>query len=345
LAALPIVSQVLTIDSFVPDDQPAKLAAIQDASDLLDPTINPFVVRPAPTDKETVGSLVAASQALKEAAKVARGAAAVAASHLAETLHRLAEGPLRLRERAADALVPDLNSMLDQLRATLTPKPVSLSTLPADLKEDWVARNGTYRVEVFPNGNANNNRVIAEFVREVRAVAPDATGTPISIQESGKTIVRAFAQAAALSFLSITILLMLALRRLKDVAIALGPLVLAGILTLGTCVAIGLQLNFANIIALPLLFGIGVAFDIYFVMAWRSGARRLLRSPLTRAIILSAGTTASAFGTLWVSSHPGVASMGELLAISLVWILACVLILLPALLALATQREGLPEAI
>jgi hopanoid biosynthesis associated RND transporter like protein HpnN len=346
LEALPIVSQVLTINSFVPDDQPAKLSAIQDTSDLLDPTINPLVVRPPPTDKEIVASLLAASQALDGAAKtVSRGAGGAAALHLAGTLRRLAKASPSLRVRAADALVPGLNTMLDQLRSTLTPKPVTLSTLPADLKEDWVARNGTYRVEVFPKGNANNNRVITEFVREVRAVAPDATGTPISIEESGKTIVRAFGQAAALSFLSITILLMLALRRWKDVAIALGPLILAGILTLGTCVAIGLQLNFANIIALPLLFGIGVAFDIYFVMAWRSGARRLLRSPLTRAIILSAGTTASAFGTLWVSSHPGVASMGELLAISLVWILVCVLFLLPALLALLTQREGIPETI
>jgi hopanoid biosynthesis associated RND transporter like protein HpnN len=345
LAALPIVSQVLMIDSFVPDGQAAKLATIADASDLLDPTINPPVVRPPSSDRDNVASLMEAAQALDTAAKAGRGAPARAAMHLAQTLRRLAAGPKSLRARAQDALIPDLDTMLDQLRISLAPKPVSLATLPADLTSDWVAPNGTIRVEVFPKGNGNDNRVIGAFVREVRAVAPDATGTPISIEESGITIMRAFGQAAALSFLSITILLVIALRRLKDVAIALGPLVLAGVLTLGTCAAIGLQLNFANIIALPLLFGIGVAFDIYFVMAWRSGARRLLQSPLTRAVVLSAGTTASAFGTLWVSSHPGVASMGELLAISLIWILASVLFFLPALLALATQHEGIPETI
>jgi len=345
LDALPIVSQVFTIETFVPDDQSPKLATIADASDLLDPTINPLIVRPPPSEQQNVASFLAAAQALEAAAKTASGAPAGAAMHLAQDLRRLAAGPKSLRVRAEDALVPDLNTMLDQLRTSLTAEPVSLATLPADLKSDWVAANGTYRVEVFPKGDANNNRVITEFVREVRAVAPNATGTPISIQESGITIVRAFGQAAALSFLSIAILLVIALRRLKDVAIALVPLILAGVLTLGTCAAIGLQLNFANIIALPLLFGIGVAFDIYFVMAWRAGARRLLQSPLTRAIVLSAGTTASAFGTLWVSSHPGVASMGELLAISLIWILACVLFFLPALLALATHREGIPETI
>jgi uncharacterized protein len=346
LAALPVVSRALTIDSFVPPDQPPKLATLADASDLLDPTIDPLIIRPSPSDRDNVASLVATANALDSAASAAHGSpAAPVAMHLAQDLRRIAKGSNSLRAHAEDAMVPDLKTMLDQLRLSLAPKPVSVASLPPDLKSDWVAPNDTYRVEVFPRGNANDNRVISAFVREVRAVAPDATGTPITIEESGVTIVRAFGQAAALSFLSITILLVIALRRLKDVAIALGPLVLAGILTLGTCAAIGLQLNFANIIALPLLFGIGVAFDIYFVMAWRSGARRLLQSPLTRAVILSAGTTASAFGTLWVSSHPGVASMGELLAISLVWILACVLFFLPSLLALATYREGIPDTI
>lgn len=345
LSALPITSQIVTVDSFVPDDQAPKLAAINDAAVLLDPTLNPIIVRPPPSDSESAASLNAASHALEDVARRSEGSAVTEARHLASTLRSFAQGSPALRARASDALVPGLITMLGQLRAALQPQPVSLNTLPADLVRDWVAPNGNYRIQVFPGGNANDNRVISEFVREVRAVAREATGTPISIQESGLTIVRAFAEAGALSFLSITMLLIIALRRLKDVAIALGPLVLAGIVTLGTCVLIGLKLNFANIVALPLLFGIGVAFDIYFVMAWRSGARNLLRSPLTRAVILSAGTTASAFGTLWLSSHPGIASMGELLAISLAWILASVLFLLPALLAQATYREGLPDTV
>jgi predicted RND superfamily exporter protein len=235
--------------------------------------------------------------------------------------------------------------MLEQTRAALQPQPVTRQSLPPDLVRDWVTPTGKYRLQVFPKGNANKNAVVAEFTREVRAIAPEATGAPISIQESGRTIVRAFIQAGILSFISIAILLAIALRRFSDVAIALAPLVLAGVLTMGTCVVLGLPLNFANIIALPLIFGIGVAFDIYFVMAWRSGMRRLLGSPLTRAVILSAGTTASAFGTLWLSSHPGLASMGELLAISLGWILLTVLFVLPALLAQASHRGGLPDVV
>jgi predicted RND superfamily exporter protein len=167
----------------------------------------------------------------------------------------------------------------------------------------------------------------------VLAVAPDATGAPISIQESSRTIVRAFQQAGAWALLSITILLTLVLRRVRDVLLTLVPLLLAGLLTLGTCVVTGQPINFANIIALPLLFGIGVAFDIYFVMAWRSGARDVLQSSLTRAVIFSALTTATAFGSLWLSNHPGTASMGKLLLISLGWTLVATLLVLPAVLA------------
>jgi len=87
-----------------------------------------------------------------------------------------------------------------------------------------------------------------------------------------------------------------------------------------------------------LLFGIGGAFDIYFVNAWRDGARDLLESSLTRAVVFSALTTASGFGTLWLSSHPGTASMGELLMISLGWTLATTLVFLPALLGPAPKR-------
>ena len=103
------------------------------------------------------------------------------------------------------------------------------------------------------------------------------------------------------------------LRRVRDVAITMAPIVLTGLLTLGSCVVIGQPLNFANIIALPLLFGIGVAFHIYFVMSWRSGGSHLLTSSLARAVFFSALTTATGFGSLWLSSHPGTASMGKLL--------------------------------
>jgi predicted RND superfamily exporter protein len=187
-------------------------------------------------------------------------------------------------------------------------------------------------VQVFPKGAANDNATLVKFSKAVRAVAPNASGGPISIQEAGNTISWAFIEAGLLSLVVITLLLLIALRSWREVAFTLAPIILSIFLTLGTCVVIGQPINFANIIAFPLLFGVGVAFHIYFVMAWRAGAKDLLQSSLARAVFFSALTTGAAFGSLMLSSHPGTASMGKILMISLVWTLVCALLFEPALL-------------
>ena len=342
LSRLPQVAGVLSIDTFVPDDQDAKLAAISDASFLLDTTINPPSTAPPPSDAEVVTALRTTAAALRKTASASPGAGAEKAVQLAGKLEMLAAGAPALRMRASVALLPGLYVMLGEIRAILQAKRITFDMLPRDLVRDWVTPRGAYRLEVLPRGDVSSNAALARFSAAVTAVAPDATGAPIVIQESGRTIVAAFINAGLLSFAAITVLLVLWLRRWVDVAFALVPLVFAFVLTLATSEALGMPLNFANIVALPLLFGIGVAFDIYFVMAWRSGARDLLQSPLGRAVILSAATTACGFGTLAFSSHPGTASMGVLLLISLAWILAVVLVLLPALLAAFDQRAEKP---
>jgi predicted RND superfamily exporter protein len=165
----------------------------------------------------------------------------------------------------------------------------------------------------------------------VIAVEPTATGAPVSILEAGRTIVRAFIEAGFWALLSIAVLLWITLRRLGDVLLTLVPLILAGVVTLELCVLLGMPLNFANIIALPLLLGVGVAFKIYYITAWRSGKTNLLQSTLTRAVIFSALTTATAFGSLWLSNHPGTSSMGKLLALSLVCTMAAAVLFQPVL--------------
>ena len=130
------------------------------------------------------------------------------------------------------------------------------------------------------------------------------------------------------------------LRRVRDVALVIAPLLLAAVLTLAVTVVLGKPLNYANIIALPLLFGIGVAFDIYFVMNWRAGQTNHLQSGTARAVLFSALTTMAAFGSLALSPDPGTAEMGMLLSISLSCTLFCALIVLPALLGPALPASG-----
>jgi predicted RND superfamily exporter protein len=149
------------------------------------------------------------------------------------------------------------------------------------------------------------------------AAEPAASGGPITVRGSANLIMSAFAEAGAWAVLSITLLLWIALRRFGDVLRTLLPLLVSSVVTLELCVLSGIALNFANVIALPLLLGIGVAFKIYYVMAWRAGHTHLLQSGLTLAVLYSAATTAAAFGSLGFSHHPGTASMGRLLALAL----------------------------
>ncbi|HYS45729.1 MAG TPA: MMPL family transporter [Rhizomicrobium sp.] len=327
-----LVGQVLTLSSFVPEQQKEKLALIADASSLLDATLNPFEVAPPPSGAEQVAALKSTAGKLRAAAGTAQDKPAQDARRLADALDAVVKAGPPAIARADEALVTGMKVMLGQVSDSLKASPITIDAMPADLRADWVAANGTARIQVFPKNTSNDPAALSAFSDQVLSVAPQATGAPISIRESGKTIVGAFTEAGVLSFIAITILLALVLRSIHDVLMTLAPLVLSGLLTLATCVVLGLRLNFANVIALPLLLGIGVAFNIYFVVAWRHGERCFLASSLTRAVIFSAATTASGFGTLWLSIHPGTASMGELLMISLGWVLATTLLLSPALL-------------
>ncbi len=327
-----LVAQAITLSSFVPDQQAEKIALIADANSLLDATINPFEVAPPPSDAQVVDSFRKTALALRAAAGTNQDGPAANARRLAASLDALIKGGPAARTRATEALVPGLQTMLTQVSDSLKAAPFTAQTIPAEIRADWIAKDGTARIQVSPKDTSNEPAALSAFSDQVLRIAPEATGAPISIRESGKTIVGAFTQAGVLSFVVITLLLGMVLRNFHDVLMTLAPLVLAFLLTLATCVLLDLRLNFANVIALPLLLGIGVAFNIYFVMAWRHGERCFLASPLTRAVIFSAATTASGFGTLWLSIHPGTASMGELLMISLGWSLLTTLFLSPALL-------------
>ncbi len=339
LSGLEEVGQALTLSSYVPADQNAKLAIISDAAMLLDTTLYPFSLRTPPTDPEVVEAFNSSAARLRQVAQGKQGKAADDARRLADALSKLATGPRDARNRAFVAMIPGLNTLLRQLSSMLQAGPVTTANMPEPMIRNWVAADGRARIQVSPKDTSNNPDTLNKFTEAVLRVAPNATGAPISVRESGATIVAAFIEAGLLSFIAILILLAVVLRRPREIAIAMAPLALTFLLTLATCVAIGMDLNFANVIALPLLLGIGVAFNIYFVVAWRMGERKLLQSPLTRAVVFSAATTASGFGSLWLSSHPGTASMGALLMIALVWTLVSTLVLAPALLSYQrTQR-------
>jgi hopanoid biosynthesis associated RND transporter like protein HpnN len=338
LAALPEVAQVVSLDSFVPGDQPAKLAAIQDASLLLDVTLNPFNVAPPPTDAELITALHDIAAKLRATATAHPSPAARDALRLAAAFDRLSRAPATQRALVQTRLAQPLSVMLDQIRLALQAQPVTRATLPSALVRDWMTPDGRARLQVFPAGNASDNHTLRRFRTAVARVTPAISGLPVATQAAAATVAGAFIQAGLIAFAAVSLLLFVVLRDVREVAFTLAPVILSIFLTLGTCVLIGQQINFANIIAFPLLFGVGVAFHIYFVMAWRGGATGLLQSSLARAILFSACATGTAFGSLWLSHHRGTASMGKILMISLIWTLICALIFEPAL--LGPSRKG-----
>ena len=330
LAKLPQVQRTMTLQSFVPDDQQKKLALIAEFGDGVGPALLPPTGNP-PNDAENVAALTGIADQLNKAAGTASGPGAAAAKRLAGLCLQLSQADKALRDQTQAAFIVPFETDVAGLRANLKASAITQDNLPESLKRQWVAANGRARVEASPKGDPNQTEVLRGFARAVLAIYPDAVGGPISILESGNTVVAAFIQAGIYALLSIAILLWIVLRRFGDVLLTLVPLVLAGVVTLELCVLIGMPLNFANIIALPLLLGVGVAFKIYYIMAWRSGHTNLLQSSLTRAVIWSALTTATAFGSLWLSQHPGTSSMGKLLALSLVCTLGAAVLFQPAL--------------
>jgi len=342
LAALPEVSRTLTLNSFVPADQDQKIASLKAASQNLGAALNPPRQQPAPSDQEVVASMQDAANALARVAGDKNGAAADAAREVSGQLKRLTAADPALRDAARDALVTPLVD-LDQLRKSLAPQAVTIKTLPLNLVRDWVLPDGRARVQALPKGDPNDTNVLRRFATAVLGAEPSATGAAVSYYESGKAVTTAFIEAGFLALVAIAALLLIALRRWVDVLLTLVPLLLAGAVTLEICVLDGLALNFANIIALPLLLGVGVAFKIYYIMAWRAGKTGLLQSTLTRAVVFSAMTNAVAFGSMWASSYPGMSSMGKLMALSLLCTMAAAVLFQPVLMGRPREVDAMPD--
>jgi hopanoid biosynthesis associated RND transporter like protein HpnN len=334
LDTVPMVAETISINSFVPDDQQKKLAVIADANSILAATLAPHGSA-APVTAEQIR--MAAKTAL---AQIDPALAKLPKDHplalVADDLRRMLTAPDNVVMDTDAALTRFLPSQLAQLRLALGAEPVTLDSIPPDFARDWVLPDDRARVQVNPKPEAQTPQGLRTFVQQVSALAPNAGGSAVTIVATADTIVGAFREAAIFAVVAIALILLGLLRRVLDAALVMAPLLLSALLTLLIIVLLPLPLNFANIIALPLLLGVGVSFNIYFVMNWRAGQHHPLGSATARAILFSALTTGTAFGSLALSAHPGTASMGKLLLISLGCTLLASLVFIPALLASLT---------
>jgi len=347
---LAVVDDAITINRFIPENQPDKLALIDDLNLLLGPL---QVASPGRQD----------TQPQKQLASLQNFAAVVddfpaspeplsgTVRHLDKTLQGFLAGlsaePAAERQRQLLALersvLGSLPALLNRLATALQATAIRYPDLPTDLLRRWVTGDGRLRIDVFPSQVLDNEADLEKFVTAVQSVAPRVTGPAVFNIESGRVVVSAFAQALLSALVVITFLLLILLPRKRDVILVLAPLSLAAMMTAAIAVVADIPFNFANVIALPLLLGIGVDSGVHMVHRYRTALPDdgdLLGSSTIRAIVVSALTTIFSFGNLAFSPHPGAASMGQLLTIGTGATMFCMLAVLPALLYRRAPLQG-----
>jgi uncharacterized protein len=337
LSVLPEVRRVVTVDALVPEDQAEKQLLLEDIELVMGP--NFAELAPAPFDAAMLSAELAAFHAVlasrDDGAPTQRALLAAVATFL-ERLDGLDEPAAGERLRALDAdLTAGLARALRRLAAGLSASPFTRADLPPELVARYVNDRGQELVEISPAENVNDNEAAERFVASVRSVVPTATGLPVVYQEASATVVRSFQLAFAYALAMVVALLTVFLRMIGDVVLVLVPILFASTVTAAATVWLGIPFNFANIITLPLLVGIGVDNGIHLVHRMRTEPPEHgdpLATSTSRAVVACAFTTIASFGTLAFSPHVGMASMGQVLTLGMTITLLATLLLLPAML-------------
>lgn len=342
LEQLDAVKRVVFLDTFVPRQQAQKLAILQDLALIMGTETAIARQPPAHSRRDTVDAmqqLLSALGTVSDRDPALKQAASRLKTGLRQYLDSLAALPPKAQDQQLaalqDSLLHSLPAQLDRLATALQAQPFDQRGLPAELRRRWVSERGQYRLEIFPSRPLTNDADLRAFVTAVQSVAPKATDTAVISLEASKVVSRAFIQALLTALAAITLLLLALLPEKRDVPLVLVPLLLSALFTCALSVLLHLPFNYANVIALPLLLGVGVDSGIHMVHRFRTALPAngdLLSSSTARAILFSALTTVCSFGSLAFSPHPGAASMGKMLTTGITSTLLCMLVVLPALL-------------
>ncbi len=343
LAQLPSVKQVRWLDTFLPARQRAKLAQLSSLASII--PAKPDAAKPLTAEQRRAAILRLKSLLLtiETAPK-----ASASLKHEASTLRRallvldipkpVSDKRLATIERDMFLQFPGLLSILGQMAIT---EPLDVQTIDRDIAKRYVTGDGRWRLEIVPAKDMSDQAALKAFVNDVRALAPNVTGTPVEIIGAANVVSKAMGLATLVALGLVLIILVPVLRAVVPITLVLAPLILSALLLLAYTVIFKSPFNFANVIVLPLLLGLGVDSAIHYVMRAREdGAKRQVVDTTTpRAVLISALTTIGSFGTLWLSPHKGTASMGELLTIAILITLVSTLIVLPQFIAWTIGRH------
>jgi len=345
LRQLPQVKAVVTINNLIPKNQEDKLEQIEDMALVMPPVPKKPEMQDALQYRLDTTALAELSQSLDGAISSGKlkGRELSAMKNLTENIHAFeqrltgAKQDTVLFDRLDSALLPDLELLLTRLNMLVQASEVDLNQLPRDLTSRYLSNSGLYRIQVFPRNDLRNVQNLKEFVAAVQTISPEATDQPVAILGAGTTIVSAFRNATIMAFVLITLFLRFVMRTWVEVLLMMLPLLLTLCYAMAAAVLLNIPFNFANIIVVPLLLGIGVDSGIHIihrVKETRGGDIHILETSTSRAVLFSSLTTVMSFGSLAFMHHAGTAGMGKLLTLSVVLMIFCMLILLPAYLEL-----------
>jgi len=294
--------------------------------------------------EEVVGLTEAAAQVAELEPGTARGRAARRLKLALEDLLERADADPGLYELLENNLLRFFPRQMARLRLQLTARPVTMSDLPPEIRRRYVAPSGEVRVEVLPALDVRDPEERRDFVEAVEALDGRLAGGAYAVLSAADVVAGAMVQATVTAFLLGALLVYVLMRSIAFTVMVMVPLALAALLTVASGVLIGLPFNFANVIVLPLLIGLGVDSSIHLVMRSRriSDSRDIFSTSTPRAVLLSALTTLASFGSLALSDHRGTASMGELLTIAIGFTLLATLVMLPGLMALRERLRNGP---
>ncbi len=337
---------VITLSDFVPEEQTEKLAIISDLQLFMPPGLGHAAIKESGY-RQNLLALNILEMKLQDAIASSFGEEGTTLKSLYKAIRefrQLLKDPERGKaafKELEGSLLWNLPSLLRRLDMSLQASHVDLSGLPKDLSSQYLSSDGRYRVQVFPSENIVDRTALARFVNAVKSIAPDATDSPVTIYASGMAIISSFKEATLYAFLAITIYLLIELRKFTITLVILTPLVLATLMAGAASVLLGIPLNFANVIVVPLMLGIGVHSGIIFVVRYQSEppeGGNMLTTSNARAALFSNLATMVSTGSLSFSPHRGISSIGILLTLCLGFLTLATLVLLPALLKL-TERK------
>ena len=345
---LPEVNRAILLSSFVAKNQDDKLEILENLSFVLGTQLSQFNrpidhvhTRPAllDLDKKITG-------ALKKASNIASP----------ETLQQLRANIQAFISSADSLATPETryqqlgNSILDllphtmkQLDTSLTAYPFELNEIPEYITRDWLSESGIYKIVIEPEKDLNIAENLQAFESAVQSIDDSTTGLPVGDIESGKAVVKAFIQAFVGALIVITLILLVVMRSIRNTLLVIWPLLLAGLLTAAVNVLLENPFNFANIIVLPLLMGMGVDSGIHIMHRIHTSIKNhehlLLQTSTAKGVFFSSLTTLVSFTSLAFTPHRGIASMGLLLSVGITFTLLCTLIVLPAFTSKTTQQQ------